>query len=434
MTRDGDVCKGDRAVNRRSDPELVNPIDAEDIPAWARAMITTFLDNPDGAPTDRRIDLLTRCWEPGRAWGVRDNGRWVATLRTEERALSVPGVGDATSDLPVDALTNVTVAATHRRRGLMSRMLNGSLQAARDRGDAISILIAAEWPIYGRFGYAPATLAAGYELRRARPGATVPGDLTRVRQVTRDEFGAVAPAVYAAARRCRAGQIDRDARWWNRFLGLDGYAPSDQLPHNWFIHDGDDGPDGLLTWTANGDFNLIPPLGAVQVGDLVSANDVAYRNLWSYLSGIDGIERVGLSNRPVDEPVRWLLGDGRTLVMTQHVDLVWLRLLDVPAALAGRRYAAPGDVVIGVIDEDAGAFAAGRYRLRADGEEVHCTPTDADADLEITQRALASIYLGGFRLRELMLAGVTRERTPGAAARVDLMFSTPLAPWNATWF
>ena len=422
------------AMMSRSDLELVHPVLAEDIPAWTRAMITTFLGDPNDAPTARRIDLFTRGWEPMRAWGVRDRGRWVATLRTEERTLSVPGTDVGTGDLSVDALTNVTVAATHRRRGLMRAMLGDSLRAARERGDAVSILIAAEWPIYGRFGYAPAILSANYQLRRSRPGAVCPGDPSRVRQVTRDEFGEVAPAVYAAARRGRAGQIDRDARWWNRFLGRDGYTPSDQLPHNWFVHDGRDGPDGLLSWTAAGDFGLVAPLGAVQVGDLVSANDVAYRDLWSYLCGIDGIDQVTLSNRPVDEPVRWLLGDGRALVTTQHVDLVWLRLLDVPAALTARRYATAGDIVIEVIDEDAGAFAAGRYRLHGDRDGAQCAPTNDDADIAITQRALASMYLGAFRLRELMVADVVREHTPGAVGQLDLMFSTPRSPWNATWF
>jgi predicted acetyltransferase len=334
----------------------------------------------------------------------------------------------------VDAVTNVTVAGTHRRRGLMRRMLGGSLRAARERGDALSILIAAEWPIYGRFGYAPATLSADYVLRCSRPGATCSGDPTRVRQVERDEFGEVAPAVYAAARRRRAAQIDRDACWWNRVLGRDGYAPLDELPHNWFVHEGDDGPDGLLSWKASGHFGLVPPLGTVEVWDLASASDMAYRNLWSYLSGIDGIDQVSLSNRPVDEPVRWLLGDPRALVMTQRVDFLWLRLLDVPAALSARRYAVPGEVVLEVIDEDANRFASGRYRLRADGDEVECRRTDQDADLEIAQRALASIYLGGFRLRELQLSGVARECTRGALARADLMFSTSLPPWNATWF
>jgi len=316
----------------------------------------------------------------------------------------------------------------------MSRMLGASLRAARERGDPLSILIAAEWPIYTGFGYAPATLSADYVLRRSRPGASCPGDPTRVRQVEREEFGELAPAVYAAARRHRAGQVDRDAPWWDRVLGRDGYAPLEELPHNWFVHDGDGGPDGLLGWKASGHFGLVPPMGSVEVWNLVSASDIAYQDLWSYLSGIDGIDQVSLANRPVDEPVHWLLGDARALVMTQLVDFLWLRLLDVPAALTARRYATPGEVILEVIDEDTDGFASGRYRLRADGDQVECQRTDQDADLEITQRALASIYLGSFRLRELLVSGAARECTPDALARVDLMFSVPLAPWNATWF
>jgi GNAT superfamily N-acetyltransferase len=169
-----------------STPEVVNPVGLEDAPDWARAMATTFLGDPDGVGTARRIDLLKRDWDPARAWGVRDDGRWVATLRTEARSLSVPYGGDRTAEIRVDALTNVTVAATHRRQGLMRLMLERSLQAARDRDDPVSILIAAEWPIYGGFGYAPATVSADYVLRRSRSGATCPGDPTRVRQVERD--------------------------------------------------------------------------------------------------------------------------------------------------------------------------------------------------------------------------------------------------------
>ena len=397
-------------------------------------MTSTFLGDPDGPRTARRIDQLQRSWDPERAWGVRDGGRWVATLRTERRALSVPGTGDGTRDLVADALTNVTVSATHRRRGLMRRMLDSSLRAAQQRGDALSILIAAEWPIYGRFGYAPASVAADYVLNRVRAGPIRFGDPARVRQVEREEFADLATTVYAAARERHAGQVDRDAVWWNRVLGRDGYEPSDELPHNWFVHEGDDGPDGLLAWKATGQFGLIPPLGGVKVWELAAASDLAYKDLWAYLAGIDGVDEVDASNRPVDEPVRWLLDDARALVMTRQVDFLWLRLLDVAAALSARRYAVPGEVVVDVVDDAAPAFAAGRFRLRAAGEEVDCLPTDEPADLEITQRGLASIYLGGFRLRELLLAGVVEERTPGALALADLMFSTPAAPWNATWF
>ncbi len=415
-------------------PELVHPVPADAVGPWTRAMAATFLGDPDGDGTARRIELLSRQWDPARSWGVRDRGRWVATLRTESRRLSLPGDSGWCPELAVDAVTNVTVAATHRRRGLMSRMLEDALRAARERGDAVSILIAAEWPIYGRFGYAPATAGADYLFRRSRPGARCAGAPGAVRQVERAEFGAVAPAVFAAACRRWPGQVNRDPEWWHRVLGLEGYPPSDSLPHHWLIHEGEHGPDGLLAWRATGDFGLIPPLATAEVWDLTAATGAAYRDLWAYLSGIDAVDDIRLSDRPVDEPVRWLLDDARTLVMTQQVDFLWLRLLDVPAALSARRYAAPGDLVLEVIDEDVHRFASGRYRLTANGDAVQCAPTGDPPDVEITQQALATIYLGGFRLEPLLLAEAAAERTPGALTRLDLMFSTARTPWNATWF
>jgi predicted acetyltransferase len=413
-------------------PELVNPISADEIPGWAAAMYTGFLSDPDGPERGRRNELLRRAWEPHRAWGARDHGRWVATLRTEPRLLSVPG--EPTADVRVDALTNVAVVATHRRRGLMGTMLTASLRAARERGDAASILIAAEWPIYGRFGYAPATLAADYVLRRARPGSTAAGDPARVRHVDPGELGTLAPQIFETARRRRPGQIDRGAGWWDRFLGLDQYEASPQLPPHWIVHESDQGPDGFVGWSAGGSFGLIPPFKTLTVSDLTAAGDDAYRDLWAYLSGIDLAEELVLANRPVDEPARWLLGDARTLVMTQAVDFLWLRLLDVPGALAARSYAGHGELVLEVHDSDGDGFAAGRYLLRAGEDGAECVQTAATADLELGQRALASAYLGGFRLRELAISGAVVERTPGALRRADALFSTPLAPWNATWF
>ena len=406
----------------------------DEVPAWARSLATSFLEDPGSSETDRWISVTERLWDPPRAWGARDHGRWVGALRTELRSLTVPGAEDGTRLLDVDAVTNVTVAASHRRRGLMSGMVERSLQAARERGDAISALIAAEYPIYGRFGYAPATLTAGYTLWRERPGATVAGEPTRVDQVDLDEFADYAPGVFAAARRRYPGQMDRSVEWWNRAFGRDGFDPSPELPSIWLLHSGPDGPDGLLGWRAQGSFNMIPPRSRVKVWVLAAASDTAYRNLWAYLCGIDGADQIVLSTRPVDEPVRWLLGDARTLVMTSHTDLLWLRILDVPAALTARRYRVPGDVVLEVVDDQAGGYAAGRYRLACDLDEVSCEPTRAEPDLEIAQTALASTYLGGFQLFPLRLGGLVVERTAGALAKVDRMFSTPLAPWNATWF
>jgi predicted acetyltransferase len=255
-----------------------------------------------------------------------------------------------------------------------------------------------------------------------------------VRQVEREEFGQLASAVFDAARRRRAGQVDRDQAWWARTLGLDGFTPSLQGPaDNWLEHEGPTGPDGLLTWKSTRDFGFMPPLGAVTVSGLFAASDDAERDLWTYLTGLDVVEEVVLPNRPADEPIRWRLPDARALVLTQQSDFLWLRLLDVPAALSARRYAVADEIVLEVLDNTA-TSVAGRYRLHADGTDVTCESTTAAPALTVTQSALASAYLGDGPLRPHLATGAVIEHVAGALQRTDAMFLTALAPWNATSF
>ena len=421
-------------------PELLNPVPAEEIPGWTRAMLTTFLADPYAEEALRRIAILERSWDPARAWGARADGRWVATLRSEARRLTVPGRGSGAgashqaNDILVDALTNVTVAATHRRRGLMARMLTGSLAAARERSDALSVLIAAEWPIYGRFGYAPATLMADLRLDPTRVAQCDFGDASRLHRVDPAGLTSVVPQVFARARLRNAGQLDRDGDWWPRYFGAGGFPPSPELPPSWLIHDGTDGPDGFVAWRSDGNFNLSGPAGRVEVLELATASDEAYRDLWAYLASLDAVKEVRLRQRPPDEPVSWMLPDARALTVTELMDFLWLRLLDVPGALSARGYAAPGEIVLDVVD-DEGGWAAGRFLLEA-GEDggASCAPTRRAPQLHLSQRALAAAYLGGFRLSRVALGGGVLELEPGALARADLMFSTAAAPWNATWF
>ena len=281
----------------------------------------------------------------------------------------------------------VTVAGTHRRRGLLRRMLSESLDAARQRGDAVAILFAAEWAIYGRFGYAPASFAASYELDPRLRGASLPmvaaGGCT-LRQVERAELGKYGPEIFEAARRQRAGNIDREPFWWERTLGLHGLAPTKvrgRIP-TFVLHTGAEGPDGYVGWAGNS--TMDDGSADVDVIHLCAATPEAYRNLWAYLTNLDLVERIRLTGRPVDEPVRWLLGDGRALRQTRQGDGLWLRLLDVPAALSARRYAVADELTFDVVDEDVGGYAAGRFMLRADPDGAECVSSPGSAvDLRI---------------------------------------------------
>jgi predicted acetyltransferase len=315
-------------------------------------------------------------------------------------------------------------------------MLSSSLRAAKDRGEPLSILIAAEWPIYGRFGYAPASFGSNYTLfTRARDTLLTPTDTGSVRQVDPVDLGDIAPAVFEAARPLRAGGVDRRGEWWKRRLGLEGYQPvTHGKAPNYILHESDGKPDGLLRWAGTREFELSGEMGAVSVADLITATPAAYRNLWAYLAGLDVVGEVTLQRRPVDEPIRWLLSDGRALRQTYTGDDLWVRLLDVPAALSARGYAGSGRVVLEVVDDDTGGYASGRYLLETSDEGAECRPTSDAPDMRMSQRTLASMYLGGFTLRQLAIGSNVEELTPGALLRTDALFSTTLPPWNATGF
>jgi predicted acetyltransferase len=415
-----------------SDPELVNPLPVDDAPAWVANLASALLGDPYDDGFSGRVDRWAKEWIPERTWAYRDQGRLIATLATQPRNVTVPAPHGTTRDVRADALTGVSVAATHRRRGLLRSMITQSLEAAKERGDALSMLLAAEWPIYGRFGYAPAVLNAEYVYHpRRRSGALAAPPRGTVRQVEAEEMAALAPAIFGAARRLRPGQVDRPGPWWDRRAAINGYEPIGKRPH-WILHEGPDGPDGLLAWKVTREFDINGHLGAIEIDEFVAANDDAYHDLWSYLGGVDAIDEIKYDNGSIFEPLPWLLADGRAFEQTSSWDSLWVRLLDVPAALAARSYAIAGRVVLDVVDTELGGYGAGRVVLDADEDGVQCTATSESADLRVSQRALAACYLGGYRLGQL--PSDVEELSSGALERTDLMFSVSRMPWNQTGF
>src|SRR5580692_5111774 len=189
--------------------DQVRTIDAADIDSWVRCMGVGFLYTvPDGYGQYFLGDI-----DLGRTWGAFDGERVVGTLRSFPTPFTTPGP----AEVNVAALTNVTVAPTHRRRGLLSAMITSDLRASAGRGEAVGILIASEYPIYGRFGYGAAIEAASYSVdlataRFRRPGR---GSVELVELVTmRNE----APGLYERFRAGQPGSIGRNARWWDRVL------------------------------------------------------------------------------------------------------------------------------------------------------------------------------------------------------------------------
>ncbi|MEW1959262.1 GNAT family N-acetyltransferase [Kineococcus sp. NPDC059986] len=415
----------------------VDPADREALRAWLAPSRTAFLE---AAPSEESLDERQREVRDHRLTAVHatvaGEDRVVATLRSFDSELTVPGAGPVS----VDAVSTATVLPTHRRRGLLSRMLTADLERARGAGHALAVLIAAEAPIYGRFGFGAATRATSLVVDHARvafrpdaPAAT--GSLEFVPAGVTAELA----AVHDAARRQRPGGLLRDDAWWEaagrrgegRWLGPRGHV---------VLHrDADGTPDGYAAYDVTDDSVGRVANGTVHLRDLTATTPSAYRALWEFLASIDLVRVTRATDRPVDELLPHLLVDPRAVQTGPADDFVWLRVLDVPGALAARRYLGCGTLVLRV--EDPLGLAGATVRLHvaaqrcgADGwvcPEV--TTTDATPDVVLPVAELGSLLLGGTSAVALQRAGRI-DATPAAAYALATLMGTPEQPWCATWF
>lgn len=406
-------------------PPEIRHLVVDDAADFLRAVNTTYLE-PESKDAGRARFWLEHVRpDLDRTWGAFDRGRVVGSLRTLPFELTVPG-GAA---VPADGIAMVSVAATHRRRGLLTALIGTALAAAAERGDVASILMSAEWPIYGRYGYGPATEAAEWRIDKLRAGAPPPlGDLE---SVSAAELRPLAPTVFDRVRLQRAGGLDRPESRWDRDFGLvhpDGAGP------DWdgraVVHRDSAGDvDGYLRWHATPGDGIEYTL---TVDELVAATDGAYGDLWRFALSVDLITQVAARSRPVDEALRWLLTDGRSAKLVDRYDKLWVRPLDVPALLSARDYLVAGRVVLEVVD-NAG-HAAGRFALDAGPDGATCTATTWSADLTLPVTALGSACLGGHRLGLLAVAGLVDEHTPGALRTADRLLGSDRAPWATVNF
>ncbi len=170
------------------------------------------------------------------------------------------------------------------------------------------------------------------------------------------------------------------------------------------------------------------------VDHLIARTDAAYRGLWAYLADLDLTDWVVATGRPGHEPLRWALADIRQLTITGVRDHLWLRLVDLPAALSRRRYAAEGAVTLEVTDRFC-PWNQGRWLLVGGPDGAECRPAAGrnGPSLSLDAAAIGSLFLGGPSVAQLARAG----RADGDRAsllRADQMFGSGLDPWCSTEF
>lgn len=363
-----------------------------------------------------------------RALACFDSGQIVATLRSFPTELTVPGG----AQLATGALTAVTCQPTHRRQGLLSRMIGDDLRASAERGEVVDVLIASEYPIYGRFGYGPAVLSTSWELDKTKARFEYGGSGV-IEEVDNETFRKEAPGVFDRVRAARPGMIGRRDLVWDQLSDL--RRPPEEKPWRGFrvlCRDDDGVTQGWASWTIKNKWDDMRPASTVNVADLCAATPAAEARLWRFLAELDLTTTLAAGDRPADEVLPYLLEDARVAKQTYRGDFLWVRPLDVVRALEARSYGASGKVVIEVVDPLG--IADGRYELDASPEGTACRRTDASADLTVPVKALGAAYLGSTRLAHLHAAGWLDEVTPGAVTLADTLLAGIVTPWCNTWF
>lgn len=354
------------------------------------------------------------------------DGSQAAMHGSYEFTLQVPG-----ATVPCAGLTWVGVHPAHRRRGLLRAMIAAHLERARARHETVSALFAAEAAIYGRFGYGSAADHLRVSLpRRAelRPVAGS-GDL-EVR------FGSVGPddvdrldRVHRAAVAGRPGAVTRDSTVLRelRVLDLPASRHGGETLRLATVHTSGGELRGYALLRRHEAWEPAGPRATVKVLEVIALDPAATHRLWSFLLDLDLTWKVESPMLAVDDPLLSLLVDRRATTPSL-ADNLWLRLVDVPAALAARTYAAPLDVVLQVSDEllpvNTGCW---QLTVSATGETT-VSASEAPADLVLDVRELGAAYLGGRSLQALTDAGLVEERTPGAASAATAAFASARAP------
>jgi predicted acetyltransferase len=362
-------------------------------------------------------------FEPDRTFGFTAGGRWVSTCAAYSRTMTVPG-----GSVPTAAVTFVTVSPSYRRRGLLTQMMRHQLEDVVRRGtEPVALLWASEAPIYGRFGYGPAThrLRVSGDTRGTgfRPDVDLGGG--SVGEVTLAEWSRVVEGLHARLLPDRPGSLDRSPAWW-RVVTHD----SPQRRHGasavrYALHfDATGEPDGYLSFRTAGSADEGAGM-EVRVTSLDASDAAGWARLWRFVLDLD-LVRTFSAEVSVDEPLPHLVADSRA-VRRAMADGTYLRVVDLPRALEARRYAAEVDLVLGVRDgllpQNTGSF---RLSGGPDGASVRRVTDDPDVELDV--RELGAVYLGGTSPAVLHRAGLVGERRPGAVAALTAALSWSRLP------
>jgi predicted acetyltransferase len=375
------------------------------------------------------VERIGRVLDMDRTIGAFDGESMVGTAADYEMRLTVPGAKVATA-----GVTMVGVLPSHRRRGILTKMMIEQLHRIHGRGEPLAALWASEGNIYHRFGYGVATLYSRIDIERTRTGFL--GDIPpagRVRLIDGDKAVDVLAEVYQRVCDATPGMFDRSRDWWEQH----------RLPDPEHERDGG-GPMFKAVWEVDGraeayalyrvhqTWEKSAPAGSLHVLEAISTTPTATREIWRFLFGIDLVARISAYFQPALHPLLFMLAEPRRL-KASLADALHVRVIDLKGALEGRSYGADGSLVLEVRDPLLG-HNDGRWKLEVTSSRAQCVRTAEPPDLALTINDVGSAYLGGFAFRQLLQSGTVTEERDGAVWRADTIFRTKREPWSPEVF
>jgi predicted acetyltransferase len=398
----------------------IRTIPADQLRTWLDAVNVAFGEHT----SEDQWALDQRVLEPARVLGAYDGETLVGGAAAFSLQLTVPGA----RLVPTAGVTAVGVLPTHRRQGILRQLMARQLADIRQAGEPLAVLWASEGSIYQRFGYGLGTLTSAIDVERVRAAFRAPiPPQGSMRMVSRDEARRLLPGPFDAVRQATPGFFARGDAWWDVFLADPQQHRGGAGEKFFAVHERDGRPVGYVIYRIKQEWGDPGSANELIVLELIGVDALACQQLWRYVFGVDLVARVSARRGPAGHPLLLLLAEPRRARL-RIGDGLWLRIVDVPAALAARAYEHDGSLVLEVTDEFL-PDAAGRWRLTVGDGQATVEPTDSRADLRLDVADLGAVYLGAFDFAELARAGRTHELSPGAWARADDIFATPLRPW-----
>ena len=394
----------------------IRPATAEEFPDVVRPIMHYFGRSPGDEFAARFGPIIP----PERIHAAWDDGQVVGSGGVFPFETGVPG-GLARAA----GVTLVGVLPTHRRRGIFNDLRRAQIDDVHERGELIAYLWASEDSLYGRFGYGVASFCGNIDLRRDRIAFHRNFEPEGpVRLLDADEAVEPFSAIQRAAAERHPGMFVRTPEWWRSRRLADpewGREGGGEMVRVLLELDGRPAAYALYRLHFSAERGI--PNGFTSVIEAVGDSPEATRGIWRYLVDIDWMARVRAHLLPLDHELFLLLRDPRHLRFELR-DGLWVRLVDVEAALNSRSYK-PGEPVVIEVEDEFCPWNAGRYRVGPDGAER----TDANAELRLPVQSLGSVYLGGFGFGDIARAGRVEELADGALDRADALFRADRYPW-----